>query len=91
MTKPYKYLIINSSILFVIASILEMTFHEFGHFTAAVLVHARDVVLFHNSVSYNTDGLPLTKTMLIAAARPLVSLFIGALFHYLCTGIEEHL
>jgi hypothetical protein len=85
MKRTYKNIVINSTILFVIASIIEMTFHELGHFIAAILVHAKDVILYHNYVSYNTDGLSLTKTIFIAAGGPLVSLFIGILFHYMCS------
>lgn len=81
----YKNIVINSTILFVIASIIEMTLHEFGHFVVGFLVHTKDLVLFHNYVADNPDELSLLKIIFIKAGGPLVSLFIGILFQFICS------
>jgi hypothetical protein len=81
----YRNLVINSTILFVIASTIEMTLHEFGHFVAGILVHTKDLVLFHNYVAENPDELSLLKVIIVKAAGPLVSLFIGILFQFICS------
>lgn len=83
--KEYKNLIMNSTILFVVASTLETTLHELGHFIASILLHAKDVFLYHNYVSSNTENLSLNNTLIIKAAGPLVSLLIGILFHFNCS------
>ncbi|MCX6256736.1 MAG: hypothetical protein NTW49_02375 [Bacteroidia bacterium] len=84
MKKNYNYLIINSTILFVIASIAEMTLHECGHYLAGILVHVKENILYHNYVSNNTDELSISKIIFIKAAGPAVSLFIGVFFHIIC-------
>jgi hypothetical protein len=80
-----KNIIFNSSLLFVIASMLEMTLHESGHFIAAIFCHAKDVTLFHNNISDSVDGLSLVKVIFIKAAGPFVSLMIGFVFHFICS------
>jgi len=86
MTKTeQRNIIINSTLLFVIASIIEMTLHECGHFIASVIVHAKEVSLHHNYVMHNSDSLSLTNNIIIKAAGPLLSLFIGILFHFICS------
>jgi len=80
----YPYLLINSSILFVIAAIVEMTLHESGHFIAGLLAHTKDLAIYHNYVSDNTDGLSLLNNIIIKAGGPVVSLALGILFHILC-------
>ena len=54
MKTENTYIIINSSILFIIASTLEMTLHEFGHFFASILVHAQGISIHHN-YALNSD------------------------------------
>ncbi len=79
-----KNIIVNSSVLFVIAAVLEMTIHEFGHFVAAIIVGAKDIALFHNYVTYDIDGLTSSSIIFVTAAGPNVSLLIGLIFHYIC-------
>jgi hypothetical protein len=80
-----KSITINSAILFVVAAVTEMTLHEFGHFFAAILVHAQQISIHHNYVSTLEEGLPLAKNLFIKAAGPLVSIMIGILFHRVCS------
>jgi hypothetical protein len=80
-----KYVVLNSTILFVVAGILEMTLHEFGHYFAAILVHAKGISIHHNYVSNIDEGLPLKNILLIKGAGPLVSLIIGVFFHIACS------
>lgn len=84
-----RNIIINSTLLFVVASIIQMSLHETGHFVASLIVRAKEVVLYHNCVNSNTDGLPLFSIILIKAAGPLVSLFIGILFHSICIKMKK--
>ncbi len=83
--KQYKYVILNSSLLFIIATILEMTLHECGHFVTAFYLHAQNLSLHHNYVDYAEDNLSTTYKIAIAAAGPIVSLLIGMLFHFICS------
>ena len=84
-----KNLIINSSALFVIATILHMTLHEKAHFIAATLLGAKDVTLYHNYVQYDSSALPLSSKMWIAAAGPLFSLILGMGFHFICSVYKK--
>jgi len=83
--RNFRNIIINSSILFVSAAVLQMTLHELGHFTAAILIHAKNVTLHHNYVSNETTGMPLSHGIFYAGAGPLVSLLIGVCFHFVCS------
>jgi hypothetical protein len=83
--KNFRNIIINSSILFVCASVLQMTLHELGHFVAAILIHAKNVTLHHNYVSTETTDMSLPGSVFYAAAGPFVSLLIGAGFHFVCS------
>ncbi len=83
--KNFRNIIINSSILFVCASVLQMTLHELGHFAAAILIHAKNVTLHHNYVSTETADMSLSGAIFYAAAGPLVSLLIGVCFHLVCS------
>ena len=74
------HIIVNSSILFVVASILEMTLHESGHFVACLMVHAHGISLHHNYVSNLDYGLSASAVIFIKGAGPLVSLLIGMVF-----------
>ncbi len=88
-TTKLKYLILNSTILFVVAGILEMTLHEFGHYFAAIFVHAKGISIHHNYVSNIDEGLPLKNILIIKGAGPLVSLIIGIFFHIVCSLQKE--
>ena len=78
-------IIINSTILFVVASTLEMTLHEFGHFFAAIMVHAKGISIHHNYVSNVDDGISLQSLLFIKGAGPFISLLIGILFQWICS------
>ncbi|HWW41640.1 hypothetical protein [Pedobacter sp.] len=80
-----KYVIINSTILFIVACILEMTLHEFGHYFASIIVHAKGISIHHNYVSNMDEGLPLKSILFIKGAGPFVSLMIGIVFHLFCS------
>ncbi|HVN48122.1 MAG TPA: hypothetical protein VMU30_04805 [Bacteroidota bacterium] len=80
-----RNIIINSTMLFVVAAILEMTLHELGHFFASILVHAQHISIYHNYTSNTDIGLPLMSTLFIKSAGPCTSLVIGFLFHFLCS------
>lgn len=81
MQMGYRNIIINSSVAFVIASIIEMTLHEAGHFIAATCFHGSPT-LFHNSVNYG-DLQSNEQRIVCAIAGPVVSLCIGFLAHYI--------
>jgi hypothetical protein len=88
-TSKFKYVILNSTILFCVANILEMTLHEFGHFFASIMVDAKGISIHHNYVSNIDQGLPLKSILLIKAAGPLVSLIIGIVFHRVISKQKE--
>ena len=83
--KNFRNIIVNSSILFVCAAVLQMTLHECGHFFAAILIHAKNVALHHNYVSADMAGMSLPHAVFYAGAGPLVSLLIGVCFHFVCS------
>jgi hypothetical protein len=80
-----KYVTLNSTILFIVACILEMTLHEFGHFFAAIIVHAKGISIHHNYVSNIDEGMPLNSLLIIKGAGPLVSLIVGIVFNFICS------
>lgn len=84
-----RNLIINSTLLFSIATVATMTLHEGGHFMAAVFFHAKEVALHHNFASYKIDDLSLTAKILTVAAGPLLSLLIGIVFNILCSRYSK--
>lgn len=84
-----KNIIINSTIIFVIASILTMTLHEFGHFFASILVHAQQISIHHNYTSNSNLGLSTISTLIIKGTGPFISLIIGVLFHFICSRQEK--
>ncbi|AHF17785.1 hypothetical protein [Niabella soli] len=81
MKRSFKTLTLNSILLFSIASILEMTLHEFGHYVTARYFHAAGAKLFHNYVDFDENSIGFAQRLCIAAAGPLVSLLIGISFH----------
>jgi len=83
--KSFRNIIVNSSMLFVCAAVLQMTLHELGHFVAAILIHAKNVALHHNYVSAKTTDMPLARAVFYAGAGPIVSLLIGVCFHIVCS------
>lgn len=89
MKNKYTYIIVNSTILFVVASVVEMILHEMGHFIASILLHSKDVTLYHNYVAGSSSDLPVEHSIIIKATGPLVSLFIGVLFHWICSKQQK--
>jgi hypothetical protein len=83
--KNFKNIIVNSSITFVCATVLQVTLHESGHFIAAILIHAKNVTLHHNYVSHETISMPLSQAVFYSGAGPFVSLLIGVCFHFVCS------
>ncbi len=79
-----KYIILNSTIAFIIACISGMTLHEFGHFFASILVNAKGVSIHHNYVNNIDEGLLPGQIIFIKAAGPIISLLIGLVFHFIC-------
>jgi len=71
-----RNIVINATILFIIAAILEMTLHECAHFFAAISIHAK-AILYHNYVYYDMAGRSLSEEIYCAAAGPVFSLLIG--------------
>ena len=84
-TSKLKYVTFNSTILFIVACILQMTLHEFGHFFVAIFVHAKGISVHHNYVDNIDEGLPLRSILCIKGAGPLMSLIIGIVFHITCS------
>ena len=82
-----RNIIINSTALFVIATILQMTIHEVGHFVAAIVLGSTNIVLFHNYVLENS--LSLRSGILVAAAGPIFSLLIGITFNFICSKYKK--
>ena len=80
-----KFVTVNSTILFIVASILEMTLHEFGHYFASIMVDAKGISIHHNYVTNIDEGLPLKSVLFIKGAGPIVSLVIGIVFHIACS------
>lgn len=79
-----KNIVINSSLLFIVASLLETILHEFGHLLAALVAGGHELVMFHNSVTFSMDGLTADNMIFIKAAGPNLSLLSGLIFHYIC-------
>jgi hypothetical protein len=80
----FRWVTLNSTILFIVACILQLTLHEFGHFFAAILVHAKGISVHHNYADNIDEGLLLRSILLIKGAGPIVSLIIGIAFHIAC-------
>ena len=87
--KQYKFVLINSALLFIITAVLEVVLHEFSHFITAFMFHAKDLSLHHNFVDYAEDNLSVSQRIWIASAGPLMSLFIGLLFHLIVIQSEK--
>jgi hypothetical protein len=80
-----RFVTLNSTILFIVACILQMTLHEFGHFFAAIIVHANGISVHHNYVNNIDEGIPLRSILFIKGAGPFMSLMIGVIFHIACS------
>lgn len=73
----YK-VVINSTVAFIVASVVEMTLHECGHFCVAIFL-GYPAVLHHNYVTYGE--ITKSHNIITALAGPLVSLLIGVVFN----------
>lgn len=79
----FKKLTINAVLLMVIAAIVEMMFHELGHYFCAGYFHASALNLHHNYVNFDENSLSILQRIWVATAGPLTSLFIGILFQFI--------
>jgi hypothetical protein len=84
-----RNIIVNSTMLFVIATMWQQTLHELGHFVAAIVLHSKDVTLYHNYVQHDASSISMTSRLIIASAGPLISLFSGLLFHIACANYKQ--
>lgn len=84
-----RNIIINSTMLFVIATICQLTLHETGHFIAAICLHSKDVTLYHNYVQHDLSELSTAARITVASAGPLFSLLLGVLFHIICASYRK--
>jgi len=79
-----KPVIINATVLLTAAAIMEATLHDLGNLIAARQMGAKHIDLYHNAVTFLNSGLSDRRMVLVAASGPLVSLFLGFFFHFLC-------
>ncbi|MCX6230730.1 MAG: hypothetical protein NTZ33_04230 [Bacteroidetes bacterium] len=84
-----KAIILNTSMLFVIATLWQQTLHELGHFIAAILLHSKDISIYHNYVQHDSSALTLSARLIIAASGPLFSLVLGIFFHIVCASFKK--
>ena len=85
--KNFKNIIVNSSILFVCAAVIQMTLHELGHFIAAILVHAKNVTLHHNYVSNQTVNMPVPQACFPSCRSRTICkpAYWYMCFHFVCS------
>ena len=75
--KENQIIIINSTVLYVLAFLLTTIIHESGHAVLGYINHA-EPVLHHNYVAYLSDiHLSVSQKLSISLAGPLVSLLQG--------------
>ena len=82
-----KSLIINSTAIFIIATILQMTLHEVGHFLAALALNSNKIVLYQNYVLENS--LSLTRSLIVVAAGPIFSFLVVITFNIICLTYKK--
>ncbi len=66
--RSYKNITINLALLFIIATVTQMTLHELGHFIAGIVVHAKGTILYHNSVAHAPALMPGLYALFVAGA-----------------------
>ena len=79
-TLNHKLVFLNSSLLFVLTSLLVTFLHEGGHAVAAWSLGI-DASLHHNYVDTGDAPLTTAQTLVVTAAGPLVSLLTALAFH----------
>lgn len=84
-----RNIIINSVLLFSGAYLLQGTLHELAHFISAIMLHSKDVYLFHNYVKHDASDISMTSHLIIAGAGPVFSLITGLIFHYICSVYKK--
>ncbi|MCX6146497.1 MAG: hypothetical protein NTW25_04505 [Candidatus Kapabacteria bacterium] len=84
-----KNIILNSTMLFVIATMWQQSLHEMAHFIAAIIFHSKNISLHHNYVQHDSSELSLKAKMIIASAGPLFSLLMGILFQLVCASYKK--
>ena len=68
MEMKKRNVIINAIMLFVIATTWQQTLHELGHFVAAIVLHSKDVILYHNYVEHDASSISMASRLIIASA-----------------------
>lgn len=82
MKKPFRIILINSTLAFISAFIFTTIFHEIGHYIAYQLLGA-DPTLFHNYVQTSNDSLPANARIIAALAGPFFSLLQGVILGFI--------
>ncbi|MDZ7724434.1 MAG: hypothetical protein U5R06_16925 [candidate division KSB1 bacterium] len=89
MKKPYRNILINSTLAFISAFILTTVFHESGHYLAYVWFGA-DPTLFHNYVQANARNLATGAKIITSMGGPVFSLIQGMLFAFIVTRRKQN-
>lgn len=84
-----KNIVINSTLLFVIATMFQQTLHEIAHFITAIFFHSNAISLHHNYIQHDSSLISLNARLIIASAGPLFSLVIGILFYLICASYPK--
>lgn len=84
-----NYLLLNSSLMFVSATLWQQCIHELAHFLTAYYVGSPQVIIYHNYVDHSSENLSSSENILIAAAGPIMSLILGIIFHFICYRIKR--
>ncbi len=87
--KEKQKIILNSTILYVIAFLLTTIIHEFGHAIIG-LINGGEPILHHNYVEYlNIDNLRISQKITISLAGPVLSLIQGILIGLIFIKIQK--
>jgi hypothetical protein len=73
-----RNVLINSSLIRIIAALLTTIVHEFGHFAVSIAM-GNAAVLFHNRVETPEENLSFVNQLLIPLGGPMISLAQGIL------------
>jgi hypothetical protein len=84
MDKPFKNILINSTLAFIAAFIITTIIHEIGHYLSYLLFGANPT-LFHNYVQTPTQSMSLYEIVISALAGPFISLMQGTIFGLIVT------
>jgi len=79
MSGRFRFVFLNSLLIYISGFILTTIIHESGHFIA-YWISGVHVVLYHNHVSASAEDLSLTIKVVAALAGPFISLVQGVIF-----------